>query len=284
MSEVRRLAVIGAGTMGGGIAQAAALRGVSVNLVDADDKSLQAGMDRIEGNLGLMRTKGKISDQEAKDALKRIAKAPDLGSALRDIEMAIEAVPEDLELKKKIFGKLDELCEDGVIMASCTSGISITAIASSTARRDKVIGVHFTNPVPLTKGVAIITGVETSEETLESTKRFLRSLGKEFWVTKDSPGFSGTRIMCMYINEAFNVLQEGIATAEDIDKEFRLVLGHPLGPLELADFAGLDVILKSSEYICAERGDRYRPSPLLKQLVLAGRLGKKSGRGVYEYE
>jgi len=270
--------------MGGGIAQAAALRGVSVNLVDADDKSLQAGMDRIEGNLGLMRTKGKISDQEAKDALKRIAKAPDLGSALRDIEMAIEAVPEDLELKKKIFGKLDELCEDGVIMASCTSGISITAIASSTARRDKVIGVHFTNPVPLTKGVAIITGVETSEETLESTKRFLRSLGKEFWVTKDSPGFSGTRIMCMYINEAFNVLQEGIATAEDIDKEFRLVLGHPLGPLELADFAGLDVILKSSEYICAERGDRYRPSPLLKQLVLAGRLGKKSGRGVYEYE
>jgi 3-hydroxybutyryl-CoA dehydrogenase len=283
MSEIRRLAVIGAGTMGGGIAQAAALNGISVNLVDVSDESLRAGAGRIEESLARMREKGRITDIQERQALERIARTLDFPSALRGVDMAIEAVPEDLELKKEVFRKLDALCEEGVVLASCTSGISITAIASSTRRRGDVIGVHFTNPVPLTRGVAIITGLETSDAVLERTKGFLRSLGKEFWITRDSPGFSGTRIMCMYINEAFNVLEEGVATAEDIDKEFKLVLGHPMGPLELADFAGLDVILKSSEYICAERGDRYRPSPLLKRLVLAGRLGKKSGRGVYEY-
>ncbi len=284
MDEVKKLAVIGAGTMGGGIAQVAAMHGISVNLLDVSEKMLRDGMGKIAKSLKLMREKNRITELQERSALANITETLDFPSALSDIDMVIEAVPEEIGLKRGVFKKLDELCEAEVILGSCTSGISITALASSTGRRDKVIGMHFTNPVPIMKGVAIITGLETSDEILESTKRFLTLIGKEYWVTKDSPGFAGTRIMCMYINEAFNVLQEGIATAEDIDKEFKLVLGHPLGPLELADFAGLDVILNSSEYICAERGDKYRPSPLLKQLVVAGYFGKKSGRGVYKYK
>lgn len=284
MKEVKKLAVIGAGTMGGGIAQVAAMHGILVTLLDVNEKALRAGMDKIVKSLRLLRDRNKITELQERSALANITEAPDFAIALNDIDMAIEAVPEEIGLKRGVFKKFDELCGKDVILGSCTSGISITALASSTKRRDKVIGMHFTNPVPLMKGVSVIVGLETSEETLEATKNFLSLIGKEYWVTKDSPGFAGTRIMCMYINEAFNVLQEGIASAEDIDKEFKLVLGHPLGPLELADFAGLDVILNSSEYICAERGEKYRPSPLLKQLVLAGYFGKKSGRGVYKYK
>ena len=284
MLEIKKIAVIGAGTMGGGIVQVAARTGLKVNMVDVDNTMLQKGFTVIKNNLRAAKDKGKITEQQETSTIASIHCTLDMKEAAGDVDMVIEAVPEDLNLKQQIFKKLDEISDKRTILASCTSGISITAIASVTKRRDKVIGMHFTNPVPLMKGVAVITGLETSDETLNIAKNVLSAMGKEYWVTKDFPGFSGTRIISMYINEAFYVLQDGVATPEDIDKELKMVLGHPMGPLELADMVGLDVILKSSEYLFAERGEKYRPSPLLKQLVAAGHLGKKTGRGVYKYK
>ncbi len=284
MKSIKKITVVGAGIMGSGIVQTAAQAGLEVTMVDLSEEFLEKGMSCIRKNTGILKSRDNLTEAEEKAVLSRIKTGTDLKKAVTDSEMVIEAVPEVLELKQEIFKKLDEYCTSETFLASCTSGISITAIASATERKELVIGIHFTNPVPRTKGAAIITSFETSEKTLGITKLLLKQMGKEYWITKDFPGFSGTRIMGVYINEAFNVLQEGIATAEDIDKEMKMVLGHPLGPLELADFAGLDVILSSLEYLFTEKGDKYCPSPLLKQLVSAGYFGRKTGRGVYKYD
>ena len=284
MNKVKKITVVGAGTMGSGIVQNAVQSGLDAVMVDLTDEQTKKGFEVIRSNLNFLKSKNRITEDEQRQMLSGITVSTELCEAVKGSDLVIEAVPEVLELKQDIFRQLDGCCPPEVYFASCTSGISITAIASVTGRKDMAIGIHFTNPVPRTKGAAIITGYDTSDETLEMTKQFLSVMGKEYWVTKDLPGFSGTRIMGVYINEAFNVLMEGIASAEDIDKEMKMVLGHPLGPLELADFAGLDVILSSLEYLAGEKGDKYLPSPLLRQLVTAGYLGKKTGRGVYDYK
>jgi 3-hydroxyacyl-CoA dehydrogenase (EC 1.1.1.35) len=207
-----------------------------------------------------------------------------LKEAVCDADLVIEAVPEDLEIKRALFVQLDEACPAHTVLATNTSTISISAIGSATKRTDKVVGMHFASPVPLSKGVELIRGLDTSEETMNIAKQMVRSIRKEYFLAKDCPGFAGNRAFPLFINEAFNTLSEGIATAEDIDKTAKLAFGHPMGPLELADFIGLDQFLKGQEYLHRELGEKYRPSTLLKQLVSCGYYGRKTGRGVYKYE
>lgn len=283
MLEIKKVAVLGAGTMGNGIAQVFAQAGFPVMMRDIDDKFVQKGFDTIKKSLGMMAKKGKISEAQAAEVVARIKGTTDLKEAVQEADFVIEAIPEDLDLKKDMFRKLDELALPHAILATNTSTISITAIASATKRPDKVIGMHYATPVPVMKGVEIIKGLDTSACTLEVTQQMVHAVGKEYYVAKDCPGFVGNRAFPLFLNEAFNALWEGIATAEDIDKMAKLSFGHPMGPLELADFIGLDQLLKGMEYLNKELGEKYRPSSMLKQLVAAGYYGRKTGRGVFKY-
>lgn len=283
LKENARVAVVGAGIMGSGIAQVAARAGFRVPMVDVETPLLERGLEAIRKSLERMKTAGKLGVEEARQVLERIEATVDLTVAARDADLVIEAVPEDPGLKKQVFAQLDRLCKPEAILATNTSTISITEIASATRRPENVIGMHFANPVPVTRGVEIIRGLATSEGTLEAAKDVVRRVGKEYYVCRDSPGFIGNRMLPLFLNEAFNVLHDGIASAEDIDKSAKLSLNHPMGPLELADLIGLDQLLKGMEYLHRELGEKYRPSPLLKQLVAAGRFGRKTGRGVYTY-
>ena len=281
--EIKKIAVLGAGTMGNGITQVSAQSTFKVTMYDIDQKFLDRGMNTIKKNLGRSVEKGRMSQGDMDVIISRISTSLSLKEAVADADLVIESVPEIIDLKKDIFKQLDEICPKDTILASNSSGLSISEIASVTSRQDKVIGMHFWNPAFLMKLVEIIKGVDTSEETLNNVVAVGKAMGKEPVVAKDSAGFCGNRIGCPMINEAFFVLGEGIASAEDIDKAMYFGWNHPMGPLALADMIGLDIMVDVMNYFHKEMGDKYRPAPLMVQLVRAGRLGRKTGKGVYDY-
>ena len=282
--NVERVAVIGSGTMGNGIAHVCALSGLRVTLVDADPAALERGVATIARNLDRQRSKGMITAGERSGALDRIESATAL-DGVGSAGLVIEAVPEIAELKYEIFAELDRLAARDAILASNTSSISITAIGARTGRPGQVIGMHFMNPVPVMKLVEVIRGLRTDDATTRAVMELSRALGKTPVEVRDFPGFVSNRILAPMINEAVFALMEGVAEAEAIDTVMRLGMNHPMGPLALADLVGLDTCLHILEVLHRELGDdRYRPCPLLRQYVAAGWLGRKSGRGFYPYD
>ena len=283
MSDVKTIAVIGAGTMGRGIAHAAALGGYRTILEDILPNALRRAETEIRANLDKAVEIGKVSPSDANAAFTRLEYAGSVDEAARQADLVIEAVPEELESKIEIFTLLDKICRPTTVLASNTSSLSLTEIASVTYRAKKIVGMHFFNPVHKMKLLEIVRALETDDEALATALEVGRRMGKEVVVIKESPGFVTSRINAMIGNEAFYMLQEGVASAEDIDKALKLGLNHPMGPFELVDLVGLDTRLHILEYLHKTLGEKFRPAPLLVQYVKAGRLGRKSGRGVFEY-
>jgi 3-hydroxybutyryl-CoA dehydrogenase len=283
MASVNTIAVIGAGTMGRGIAHVAAVGGYRTILEDLLPNALRRAETEIRSNLDKAVGLGKLSAEDANSAAGRLQYAGSVEEAAREADLVIEAVPEEMESKIEIFTLLDKICRPGTILASNTSSLSITEIASVTYRAKKCIGMHFFNPAHKMKLLEVVRGLETDEDTLSACGEVGRRMSKEVVVIKESPGFITSRINAMIGNEAFYMLQEGIASAEDIDKALKLGLNHPMGPFEMVDLVGLDTRLHILEYLHKSMGEKYRPAPLLVQYVKAGRLGRKAGRGVYEY-
>jgi 3-hydroxybutyryl-CoA dehydrogenase len=280
--EIKNVFVVGAGTMGNGIAQTAATSGFNVTLMDVVQEQLENARSSIKRSVEKLASKGALTE-EAQAAALGIRMVGDL-ERLSEADLVIEAATENPELKLKIFRDLDRQAPPGVILASNTSSISITKIGGATQRPDKVIGMHFMNPVPLMRLVEVIRGLGTSQETTETAMALSRQMGKEPVEAKDSPGFISNRILCPMINEAIFALQEGIGTPEAIDTVMRLGMNHPMGPLTLCDLIGLDVVLFVMEVLQRDLGDdKYRPCPLLRQMVDAGYLGRKAGLGFYTY-
>jgi 3-hydroxybutyryl-CoA dehydrogenase len=281
--EIKTIAVIGAGTMGRGIAHAAALGGYRTILEDILPNALRRAESEIRANLDKAVEIGKVSVSDANAAFARLEYAGSVDEAARQADLVIEAVPEELESKIEIFTLLDKICRPTTVLASNTSSLSLTEIASVTYRSPKIVGMHFFHPVHKMKLLEIVRGLETDEDTLATGVEVGQRMGKEVVVIRESPGFVTSRINAMIGNEAFYMLQEGVATAEDIDKALKLGLNHPMGPFELVDLVGLDTRLHILEYLHKTLGEKFRPAPLLVQYVKAGRLGRKSGRGVFEY-
>lgn len=280
--EIKQIFVVGAGTMGNGIAQTAATSGFDVTLMDVIPEQLERAKTSIKKSVEKLASKGALTDEQKAAALsiRMVGSLDELSTA----DLVIEAATENPELKLKIFRDLDQQARPEVILASNTSSISITKIGGATHRPDKVVGMHFMNPVPLMRLVEVIRGLGTSPETTEATLQISRQMGKEPVEAKDSPGFISNRILCPMINEAIFALQEGIGTPEAIDTVMKLGMNHPMGPLTLCDLIGLDVVLFVMEVLQRDLGDdKYRPCPLLRQMVDAGYLGRKSGRGFYQY-
>src|SRR5262245_965053 len=269
--------------MGRGIAHVAALGGYRTVLEDVLPAALRRAGDEIKANLGEAVELKKVSSDEASAALARLEYAGSVEEAARKADLVIEAVPEEMESKVEIFTLLDKICRPNTVLATNTSSLSVTEIANVTYRAKKCVGMHFFNPVHKMKLLEIVRALETDDETIAAATEVGKRTGKETVVIKESPGFITTRINAMIGNEAFYMLQEGVASAADIDKALKLGLNHPMGPFELVDLVGLDTRLHILEYLHKTLGEKYRPSPLLVQYVRAGRLGKKSGRGVYEY-
>ncbi len=283
MTEIKTFGVLGAGQMGGGIAQVAATTGLSVRLADADRERAEAGKAKIAKQLGRRVEKGKMDGAKRDEILGRITPVDGI-AAFKACDMAIEAATENIELKKKLLRELDAALPEGAILASNTSSISITLIGAETARPERVIGMHFMNPVPIMKLVEIIRGLPTSDETYATTVALAERMGKTCITSQDSPGFIVNRILIPLINEAGFALQEGLGTAQDIDTGAKLGLNHPMGPLELADLIGLDTCLAIADVLHRELGDdKYRAPNILRMHVAAGWLGRKAGRGFHDY-
>jgi 3-hydroxybutyryl-CoA dehydrogenase len=282
--EIRTIGVVGAGTMGRGIAYAALFGGYRTVLEDVSPEMLEQGTAYIKQTLEEGVTRGKLTTEQRDKAIANLSTAGSVEAVCREADLLIEAVPEEMELKLEIFTIFDKFAKPNAILASNTSSLSVTEMAAITFRAEHCIGMHFFNPVPKMKLLEIVRALETSEEIVAACVEVGRRMGKEVVVVRESPGFVTSRINAMIGNEAFYMLQEGIASAADIDKALKLGLNHPMGPFELADLVGLDVRLSILEYLHKTLGEKYRPCPLLAQYVKAGRLGRKSGRGVYEYD
>ncbi len=281
--EIKRIGVVGAGTMGNGIAHVFARSGFEVVLCDVQQGFLDRSLETISKNLDRELAKNKITSDEKTATLKRISLTIERIN-LSDCDFVVEAATEKIEIKKEIFAELDRICRPEVILASNTSSISITKLGALTKRADKVIGMHFFNPVPVMKLVEVIRGLATSNETFQSVRDLAVKLGKTSVEVNDAPGFVSNRVLMPLLNEAMFAVMEGVATPEAVDEVFKLGMAHPMGPLTLADFIGLDVCLDIMRVMQAGLGDpKYRPCPLLIKMVDAGWLGKKSGRGFYKY-
>jgi len=278
-----KIFVLGAGTMGAGIAQAFAAKGYDVILRDIKEEFVQRGLGGITKNLDKLVAKGKLAEEEKQAILARLTGTTDIALAA-DCDLVIEAAVENMQIKKQIFAELDEVCGEETILATNTSSLSITEVASATKRPDKVIGMHFFNPAPIMKLVEVIKGMATSQETFARVKEVAESIGKTPVEVAEAPGFVVNRILIPMINEAFGIMAEGIASPEDIDQSMMLGANHPMGPLALGDLVGLDVCLAIMDVLYKETGDtKYRAHSLMRKYVRAGWLGRKTGRGVYRY-
>lgn len=281
--DIKRVGVVGCGIMGSGICQICAESGYTVMVTETDEELLKKGLTGIEKALQRSVEKGKITQDESDSGLDRIKGANRIDD-LSGCDLVIEAIAENLELKQRVFGELDKICPEHTILATNTSSMCVIEIASATKRLDKVLGLHFFNPAPVMKLLEVVATIATSDETLRIGKGFGESLGKTAVITKDTPGFIVNRLLTPFTLNAIRMLEAGIATRDDIDNAVRLGLGHPMGPLQLADFVGLDTIYHSANMRYEELKDpQYAPSPLLKRMVMANWLGRKTGKGFYEY-
>lgn len=280
--EIKKIGVIGVGTMGGGIAQSAAQSGFEVVIEDVSEEYVKAGFARIKERLEKRVGEGKLESKEKDRILSNIKTTADLKDC-RDVDMVIEAVIEKEDMKKQIFEELDRICADGTVFTTNTSSISITRLAQITKRQEQFAGMHFMNPAYVMKLVEVVRGLRTSQETVDMITAVAEKMGKIPVVVNDSPGFVSNRVLMPMINDAIYCLYEGVASSESIDSIMKLGANHPMGPLELADLVGLDICLDILEVLHADLGEKYRPCPLLRKMVAGGKLGKKSGEGFYEY-
>lgn len=281
--EIKKICLLGAGTIGSQISQLAASSGFIVSMIDIEDRFVQSGLNSIKGSLSKFYVdKGKMTQEEADAVLDRIKGTVDLREAVKNAQVVIECIPEVMELKQQAFKELDEICDPETILVSNTSSLSLTAIGSLTNRQDKVIGMHFFNPVTVLRFIEIVRGAKTSDETYETAKALAQKFGDDTVTVGDSPGFITSRLFTVLINEAAKIVSEGIASPEDVDKACQLGLGHAMGPLASADL-GIEVVFHTLKYLREELGDSYKPCQLLTKKVLSGELGRKTGRGFYNY-